>query len=76
MPISRRKILCGSALLAAGAGGYRLMRGFEDDPAEDAAIPAALRGAGLDVHVHAMGVGTGGTGCWMSQEMRKSIQTW
>lgn len=77
MPISRRKLLwAGAAAVAVGAGGYRLMRGFEDNPAEDAAIPPLLRGVGLDVHVHAMGVGAGGTGCWMHDEMKSSIQTW
>ena len=64
----------GAAALALGAGGYRLLRGFEDEPAEDVGIPTALRGAGLDVHVHMLGVGTGGSGCWMHDEMKSSIQ--
>jgi predicted TIM-barrel fold metal-dependent hydrolase len=76
MRFTRRKLLLGAAgALAAGAAGYKLLRGFEDDPAEDLAraIPARLRGAALDVHVHALGVGTGGTGCWMSDAMRRGI---
>jgi predicted TIM-barrel fold metal-dependent hydrolase len=65
-----------ASALAAGAAGYKLLRGFEDDPAEDfsATIPAALRGAALDVHVHVLGVGTAASGCWMHPEMRSSIQ--
>ena len=77
MKLTRRKLLWGAAgALAAGAGGYKLLRGFEDDPAEDFSqtIPPALRGAALDVHVHVLGVGTGGSGCWMNDEMRSSIQ--
>jgi len=82
MRLTRRKLLWGgAAALALGVGGYRLLRGFEDDPAEDASIPPALRRAALDVHAHMLGVGTGGpdgvgagTGCWMHDEMKSSIQ--
>jgi len=76
MKISRRKLLWGgAAAVALGVGGTKLLRGFEDAPGGDLeGVPLPLRGAALDVHVHAMGVGTGGTGCWMSDEMRGSIQ--
>lgn len=85
MRLSRRRLLWGgAAALALGAGGYRLLRGFEDDPNEDLAggmvrlrspqVPPPLRGAALDVHVHVLGVGTGSTGCWMHDEMKSSIQ--
>lgn len=76
MPINRRKLLWGAAGAAAlGAGGYKLLRGVEDDPAATLAdTPESLRRAALDVHVHILGVGTGGTGCWMHDEMRSSIQ--
>jgi predicted TIM-barrel fold metal-dependent hydrolase len=66
--------LWGAAALAAGAGGYRLLRGLEDSPSDTEEIPPRLRGAALDVHVHVLGVGTGGTGCWMSRAMRGSTQ--
>jgi hypothetical protein len=74
--ITRRKLLVGgAAAVLAGAGGLKLLRGFEDDPAVDPtqALPPGLRRAALDVHVHILGVGTGGTGCWMHDEMRTSI---
>src|SRR3989304_231241 len=85
---TRRKLLIGGAVaVALGAGGYPLLRGFEDDPAEnfthsiparlrtkDAGLKAGATGAALDVHVHMLGVGTGGTGCWMHEEMKGSIQ--
>lgn len=76
MDVNRRRFLRGGiTALAAGFGGYRLLRGFEDDPEADRdALPAGLRGSGLDVHVHALGVGTGNSGCWMSDAMRGSIQ--
>lgn len=75
--ISRRTFLWRTAgTLALGAAGYKLLRGFSDSPAEDFArtIPARLRGAALDVHVHVLGTGTGNSGCWMSEGMRRSIQ--
>ncbi len=77
MKLNRRKLLWGAAgLTVAGVGGAKLLRGLEGDPAADLEeTPAALRGAALDVHVHALGTGAGGTGCWMSDEMRSSIQT-
>jgi predicted TIM-barrel fold metal-dependent hydrolase len=76
MKITRRKLLWGAAALAAGAGGYKMLRGFEDDPTDNLSelIPPGLRNAGLDVHVHVLGVGAGGTGCRMHDEMRSSIQ--
>lgn len=77
MKFSRRKLLIGGAsALAFGAAGYKLLRGFDDDPNESSAnaIPERLRNTALDVHVHVMGVGTGGTGCWMHDEMQSSIQ--
>lgn len=75
MRLTRRKLLWGGAsVVALAAGGYKLFRGLEDDPEDAQQIPLSLRGAGLDVHVHAMGVGTGNTGCWMSNQLRKSIQ--
>lgn len=76
MKLTRRKLLWSAAgALVLGAGGYKLLRGFDDDPAEDFSrtLPARLRGAALDVHVHVLGVGTGGTGCWMNDEMQSSI---
>jgi len=75
MKFSRRKLLWAGATAAAlGAGGYKLFRGFEDGAEKPQEIPLQLRGAGLDVHVHAMGVGTGNSGCWMSDAMKRSIQ--
>ena len=76
MKLTRRRLLRGgAAALALGAGGYRLLRGFEDDLAEDLAggIKPLLRGAALDVHVHMLGVGTRGSGCWIHEEMKSSI---
>jgi uncharacterized protein len=73
--ITRRKLLWGAGAAAlVGAGGYKLFRGMEDTPGDDQEIPASLRGTGLDVHVHAMGVGAGNTGCWISEKLRRSIQ--
>src|SRR5262249_22382065 len=75
MSLTRRKLLwAGATTVALGAGGYKLFRGLEDGPEEALGIAPSLRGAGLDVHVHAMGVGTGNSGCWMSDAMRRSIQ--
>jgi len=77
MRISRRKLLFGAAgALALGATGYKLLRGFDDDPSDDfdSSLPAALRGTALDVHVHILGLSTGGSGCWMHPDMRSSIQ--
>jgi predicted TIM-barrel fold metal-dependent hydrolase len=75
--LTRRKLLWGGAgAVLLGAAGYKLLRGFDDDPNESSAnaIPERLRNTALDVHVHVMGVGTGGTGCWMHDEMQSSIQ--
>ena len=75
MPVprmTRRKLLVSGGALALGATAYTLLRGFEDSPADVAQIPATLRGAALDVHVHVLGVGTGGSGCWMHEAMRAS----
>ena len=75
MKLTRRKLLwTGATGLALGATGYKLFRGFEDRPEDAREISPQLRGAGLDVHVHAMGVGTGNSGCWMSEGMKRSIQ--
>src|SRR5262249_2429622 len=75
MSLTRRKLLwAGATTVALGAGGYKLFRGLEDGPEEALGIAPSLRGAGLDVHVHALGVGTGDSGCWMSNAMRRSIQ--
>jgi predicted TIM-barrel fold metal-dependent hydrolase len=74
--ISRRKWLVGAAgLLGAAAAGVRLFEGFEDDPAADSAasLPPEWRRCALDVHTHVLGVGTGGSGCWMSPQMRGSL---
>lgn len=83
----RRWLAVGAGGVAAGALGYRLLRGFEDSPDDEyyRSLPQALRGpdgrgAGLDVHVHVMGTGAsvdsavGPTGCWMHPEMKSSIQ--
>jgi hypothetical protein len=76
MKLSRRKLLwAGVGTLLGGAAGYKLARGFADESRAgvQAAIPENLRDAALDVHVHALGVGAGGTGCWMHDDMRSSI---
>jgi predicted TIM-barrel fold metal-dependent hydrolase len=62
--------------MVLGAGGYKLLRGFADESSQDVSLslPPALRGTALDVHVHILGTGAGGTGCWMHDKMRSSIQ--
>ncbi len=73
---TRRRLLIGAAGAAGfGAVGYKLLRGFEDEPDEGPAetLPPQLRRAALDIHVHVLGSGAGGTGCWMSGEMRRGI---
>lgn len=75
MKLTRRKLLWGAAgAVALGAGGYKLLRGFADDPAQDFSrtLPPGLLRRALDVHVHILGVGTGGSGCWMNEAMRRS----
>ena len=77
MKLSRRRLLLGSAsAVVLGATGYKLLRGFEDEPPQEVALslPPSLRGTALDVHVHILGTGAGGTGCWMHDDMRGSIQ--
>jgi predicted TIM-barrel fold metal-dependent hydrolase len=73
MKHSRRKLVWGGAALALGATGYRLSCGFDDTPADIHQIPPSLRTSALDVHVHVLGVGTNGTGCWMSPATRASV---
>ena len=77
MKLSRRRLLLGSAsAVVLGAGGYKLLRGFEDEPLQEVSqsLPPALRSTALDVHVHILGTGAGGTGCWMHADMQNSIQ--
>lgn len=76
MRLNRRKLLWGTAAaLAAAAAGIKLLRGFEGHPEADlATLPPNLRRSALDLHVHILGVGTQGTGCWMGHTMRNSIQ--
>jgi len=77
MGFTRRKLLIGGGgALALGAGAAVLLRGFDDQPERDipAHVPPELRNAALDVHVHALGTGTGGSGCWMHESFRSSIQ--
>ena len=71
--LTRRALLWGGAALALGGAGATLVPGVEDSPADVAQVPPPLRGAALDVHVHALGIGTGGTGCWMSEPMRSGL---
>jgi predicted TIM-barrel fold metal-dependent hydrolase len=76
MRLTRRKLLWGgTAALAVGGAGWKFLRGFSDDPREDftETIPAGLRKAGLDIHVHVLGTGTGGSGCWMSETMQHGL---
>lgn len=73
MRVSRRKLLWSGAAVALTATGYRLARGFDDAPSDIDQIPPSLRRAGLDVHVHVLGLGTGGSGCWMSPATRNSL---
>ncbi|HEV8383905.1 MAG TPA: hypothetical protein VGQ11_03460 [Candidatus Acidoferrales bacterium] len=76
MKLTRRRLLIGSAsALALGAAGYKLLRGFADEPSAEvlAFLPPGLRGTALDVHVHILGSGAGGTGCWMHEEMRRGF---
>jgi hypothetical protein len=62
----RRVVLGGAATLGTIAlGGPFLVRGVEDAVDEAAWLPEKLRRTALDLHVHALGVGTGGTGCRM-----------
>jgi len=70
--LTRRRLLWTGAAAALGGTTYKLLRGFEDSQDAVAEIRPSLRGAGLDVHVHVLGVGTGGTGCWMHDAMRSS----
>lgn len=65
--------MSGGIAVLLGTGGYRLLRGFEDFPAHTDVLPPGLRGSALDVHVHALGIGTNGTGCWINDAMRSSI---
>ncbi len=74
--ITRRRLLIGSAsTLALGAAGYKFLRGFADEPYPEVTrtLPPGLREAALDVHVHILGTGAGGTGCRMHDNMRRSI---
>ncbi len=80
MVLSRRKLLRraaggAAAALVLGTGGAILLRGFDDDASEDSSttLPPGLRRAALDVHVHVLGAGTWGSGCWMSASMHGSI---
>lgn len=73
MKVSRRKLLWAGAAVAVSATGYRLLRGFDDVPSDIEQLPSSLRRSALDVHVHVMGVGTGGSGCWMSAGTRSSV---
>lgn len=76
MKLSRRRLLLGSAsAVVLSAAGYKLLRGFEDEPLQEVlpSLPPSLRGTALDVHVHILGTGVGGTGCWMHDDMRRSI---
>ncbi|MCL4522563.1 MAG: amidohydrolase [Acidobacteria bacterium] len=77
MKLTRRKLLLGGAsAIVLGAAGYKLLRGFADESPEEVSqtLPPALRGTALDVHVHILGTGAGGTSCWMHDDMRDSIQ--
>ncbi len=77
MKLSRRQLFLGSAsALALSASGYKLLRGFEDESSQKIlqSLPTGLRGTGIDVHVHILGSGAGGTGCWMNDDFRRSIQ--
>jgi predicted TIM-barrel fold metal-dependent hydrolase len=77
MKLSRRRLLLDSAsAVVLGASGYKLLRGFEDESPQEVSqsLPPALRRTALDVHVHILGTGAGGTGCWMHDDMRGSIQ--
>ncbi len=71
--VTRRQLLVSGGAVALGATALTLLRGFEESPGDVALIPPALRGAALDVHVHVLGVGTGGSGCWMHEAMRTSF---
>ncbi len=73
MKITRRRLMWSGVSLGAGAMAYSLARGFEDVPSDIEQLPPALRRAAVDVHVHAMGLGTGGTGCWMSHATRTAL---
>jgi len=73
--ISRRALLWGSASLVAATGGYQLIRWFENVPEDIERIPPELRKAALDIHVHVLGIGTNGTGCWMNEDMNFRINT-
>jgi predicted TIM-barrel fold metal-dependent hydrolase len=77
MKLSRRQLLLGSAsAVVLGGAGYKLLRGFEDESPQDVSqsLPPSLRSTALDIHVHILGTGAGGTGCWMHNDMRGSIQ--
>lgn len=76
MRLSRRQLLWGAAgLLGAGVAGAKLLRGFEEDSPEAMAstLPPSLRRAALDVHVHVLGTGAGGTGCWINPATTRSL---
>jgi uncharacterized protein len=76
MNFSRRRLLLGgTSAIVLGTGGYKLLRGFADESSQEVSLslPPALRGTALDVHVHILGTGAGGTGCWMHDNLRGSL---
>jgi predicted TIM-barrel fold metal-dependent hydrolase len=73
MKLTRRRVLGLGVAAGVGAGAYKLLRGLEDSSDDVEQIPADLRRSALDVHVHVLGIGTGGSGCWMHPDMRSSL---
>ncbi len=83
MRLSRRKLLVGAGAAVAGSlgvahGWRRIARPAPPDgPLSEAArraIDAAWQGLDparvVDCHVHVIGIGTGGSGCWVNPTMR------
>ncbi len=74
--LNRRTVLFGG-FAATASGCFRLARPSDPEPLSDHARALTLRAWAdvdarelFDTHVHVVGLGNGGTGCWVSPAMR------